>query len=165
MSNNRKPIFIKLLTGSTIIIVLGFWMYSSTSKSKTEHVMVKGKIDFIDKSFEKYHPIDNRFIHLEGNDRVFDIFIGKKTGDFSPEFEQLDQLHLGDEIVVYHSETLLMQKDRLDPRINRNVEYIDKANKTYYIRGNRKWSARFFIFFGVLLLIMTIALKSFKKIE
>jgi hypothetical protein len=164
MTNSRKPIFIKSSIASVAMIAFGIYLYSKSLKSKYEFETVKGKIDFISNSFENLNPRDTRYIHIEGFPLVFEVFVGKETGDFSPKFEQLDKLKIGDEIIAYHSGITPLQKNR-DERLNKNIEFIDKENKAYYIRGNKnKIGGIFFISIGIFLTIGLIILRRFNKI-
>ena len=165
MTLERKPIFKKSLIGSAIIIVLGAALYSKSGKTKTEYETVSGKIDFIDNHFDNLHPRDHRFIHIEGQERLFDIFIGKETGDFSPEFEKIDDLSVGDTITVYHSDDTPLQKNK-DLRLNKNVEFIDKNSQPYFIRGTKnKLGGIAFMAIGSFFVIGLIALKKSRKID
>src|SRR6476620_6607116 len=111
MTSSGKPIFIKSIISSIFITAFGIYLFVSSLKSKSEYETVKGKIDFISDHFENLNPRDTRYIHIEGYPLVFEIFIGKETGDFSPKFEQLDKLKVGDEIIAYHSEATPFQKN------------------------------------------------------
>ena len=164
MTLERKPIFIKAMLGSVGIIVLGALLYLKSSKAKTEYEIVKGKIDYIDSSLENLRPRDHRFIHIEGEETVFDVFIGKQTGDFSPEFEKLDALNVGDEITLYHSDDTPFQSNK-DVRLNKNVEFIDKDNQPHFVRGTKnKLGGLAFIGVGILFIVGLIVLKSLRKI-
>ena len=163
MERTRKKIFKKGLLVSLLVIFAGLFFYYKSLKSKTDHEIVKGKIDYLDTKFENLKPRDHRFIHLIGYDQTFDIFVGKEKGDFSPEFEQIDKLKIGDDIIVYHSETMKFQNK--DKRVNRHVEYIDKDNIPYFIEGNSNKSfAIFFIGLGLILMSTLVILKMNKKI-
>lgn len=160
-----KPIFIKALGASTVILFFGAYLYYTSLKTKTGYEAVNGKIDYIANSYDNLHPRDHRFIHLNGQEQVFDIFIGKQTGDFSPKFEKLDALKVGDEIIVYHSGTTPLQKNR-DLRLNKNVEYIDKDNEPFFIRGNKnRFGGYAFMGIGGVLILVVFILKGLKKID
>lgn len=165
MTAERRPIFKKALIGSAIIIALGAVLYSKSAKPKLEYHAVTGKIDYIDSSLEKLRPRDHRFIHIEGQDKVFDVFIGMETGDFSPQFQKIDELQLGDEITVYHSDDTPLQRNR-DLRLNKNVEFVDKNGQSYFVRGTKnKMGGIAFMGVGALLALGVIVLKQRGKIS
>lgn len=165
MTSPPKPIFLKLFVPAIFFMVFGAILYLKSSKAKTEYETVKGSIDFIGSSFEELNPRDHRFIHIAGQDYVFDMFVGKETGDFSPEFEKLDELKTGDEITVYHSDDTPFQKNR-DARLNKNVEFIDKDNQAYFIHGTKnKLGGMAFMGIGALFFILAIVLKVLKRIS
>lgn len=45
--------------------------------------------------------IDIFRLKVKGYPKTFELFIGKDFGDFSPEFEKIDDLKLGDKIDVF----------------------------------------------------------------
>jgi hypothetical protein len=163
-SKTRKPIFIKSLIASIGITVFGIYLYVGSLKTKNEYETVSGRIDYIGESFDNLSPRDTRFIHIEGYPQVFQVFVGKETGDFSPKFEQLDKLKIGDAVIAYHSGTLAFQKNK-DARLDKHLEYLDKDNKPYYIKGDKnKLGGLFFIGAGIFLTVGLLILKSLKKI-
>jgi len=166
MTLQSKPTIQKLLGLSILIMVFGIVLYSKSVKEKTEYMVVSGKIDFIKTSFDFHKKRDHRFIQVEGHDQIFDIFIGNKFGDFSPKFEKIDDLNMGDEINVYYSDEPPFQKGN-DFRLNKNVEFIDKSNQPYFIRGNKnKFGGIGFIVVGTIsTIILAIALKKISKID
>jgi hypothetical protein len=164
INKTRKPIFIKSVIAGIGITAFGIYLYLGSLKTKTEYETVNGKIDYIGESFEDLSPRDTRFIHIEGYPLVFQVFVGKETGDFSPKFEQLDKLKIGDEVIAYHSGTLAFQKNK-DARLDKHLEYLDKDNQPYFIKGNKnKLGGLFFIGTGIFLVIGLLILKAFKKI-
>ena len=73
-----------------------------------------------------------RYLQVKGYPYVFEIFIGKDPGDFTPTFEQIDSLRVGDLITIYYDE-----KDAThEERINRFASFIDKGTKNYYEKGD-----------------------------
>lgn len=164
MTNSRKPIFTKAITASIFIAAFGVYLYARSLKSKSDYETVKGTVDFIGERFENLGPRDTRYIHIKGYPLVFEVFIGKETGDFSPKLEQLDKLKIGDEVIAYHSGELPFQKNK-DIRLDKNLEFLDKDNQPYFIKGNKnKIGGIFFISCGALLVIGLSILKALKKI-
>lgn len=163
-----KEIFHKSLIASIVIIGFGIYLSIRGSKEKAEFESVTGKIDYFDKTFQEINyrnKGNHRFIHIENFPLIFDIFVGKETGDFSPEFEQLDNLKIGDNITIYHAKKTPLQKNR-DLRINKTVQFIDKNKEAYFIRGSKdKYGGYLFIAIGVLLTLTLFILKKFEKIK
>ncbi|NQY30153.1 MAG: hypothetical protein HRT69_11870 [Flavobacteriaceae bacterium] len=162
-----KKIFHKSLIACVVIIGFGIYLSIRGSKEKNEFENVTGKIDYFDKTFQEINyrnKGNHRFIHLSDSPLVFDIFIGKETGDFSPQFEQLDNLKMGDEVTIYHADKTPLQRNR-DLRLNKTVQFIDKNGEAYFIRGNKdKYGGYFFGGIGILLAIALLILKKLKKI-
>ena len=134
-----KEIFFKSLVSAIVIIAFGSYLSLRGSKEKTEFESVTGRIDYFDKTFQEINyrnKGNHRFIHIEDYPLVFDVFVGKETGDFSPEFEQLDKLKVGDEITVYHADETPLQRNS-DLRFNKTVQFIDKGGEAYFIRGSK----------------------------
>jgi len=163
-SPSRKPVFVKLSSACVVITFFGLYLYLNSLKAKTDYESVKGTIDYIGDSYEDCAPRATRYIHVTGYPEVFEVFIGKETGDFSPKFEQVDQLQVGDEIIAYHSEATPLQRNS-DSRFNKNLEFIDKNKVPYYIRGDKnRIGGLLFMGTGILLLLGLITLKTLKKI-
>ncbi|MEM6894634.1 MAG: hypothetical protein AAF554_13160 [Bacteroidota bacterium] len=134
-----KELFFKSLIASIVIIGFGIYLSIRGSKEKTEFESVTGRIDYFDETFQEINyrnKGNHRFIHIADYPLVFDLFVGKETGDFGPEFEQLDKLKVGDEITVYHADETPLQRNS-DLRLNKTVQFIDKDGEAYFIRGNK----------------------------
>jgi hypothetical protein len=162
---DQKDIFYKLILGCIVIIGFGIYLSVRSGKEKTEFNNATGKIDFLEKTFGNLKKRDHRFIHIKDYELVFDLFIGKKTGDFNPKFEQLDKLKLGDEITVYYADKTPLQKNQ-NLSLNKTVQFIDKKGEAYFIKGNKdKYGGYFFIGIGVLTMIMLLIGKKLGKIK
>ena len=160
-----KKIFYKLILGCIVIIGFGIYLSVRTGKEKNEFNSVTGKIVFLQKTFGNLKKRDHRFIHITGYELVFDLFIGKQTGDFSPKFEQIDKLKIGDEITVYYADKTPLQKNQ-NLNLNKTVQFIDKNGEAYFIRGNKdKYGGYFFIGIGILTMIMLLIGKKLGKIK
>ena len=164
----QKPIFIKSLLACILIVGFGIYLSSRGTKEKTEFNNVNGQIDYFDKTFQDINyrnKGDHRFIHIVDFPLVFDVFVGQASGDFGPKFEQLDKLIIGDEITVYYDDKTPFQKNQ-DLRFNKTVQFIDKKEDAYFIRGNKdKYGGYLAIGFGILLAITLLILKNLKKIK
>lgn len=163
----QREFFKKTLPICLLIVGFGIYLAIRGSKEKTEFNSITGEIDYFDKTFQErnYRNKGNhRFIHIVDFPLVFDIFVGKESGDFSPKFEQLDNLNLGDAIAVYYDDKTPLQKN-VDLRFNKTVQFIDKNGEAYYIRGNKdKYGGYLFIGIGIMLAISLVVLKKFGKI-
>ena len=162
-----KEIFHKSLIACIAIVGFGVYLSIRGSKEKTEFESLTGKIDYFDKTFQdiNYRNKGNhRFIHIV-DFPMFDLFVGKETGDFSPKFEQLDKLKVGDEITIYHADKTPLQRNR-DLRFNKTVQFIDKDGEAFFVRGNKdKYGGYFLGGIGVLLGISLLILKRLGKIK
>lgn len=164
MKKEPKVVFKKFLLACGFIFISGIYLTIRGSKEKVDFPVTKGKIDYLDSTFANYTPRDTRYIHVESSPIVFQLFIGKETGDFSPKFEQLDKLKLGDEISIYYADKSALQKN--SDVFNKTVQFIDKNNDAYFIRGNKdKYGGYFFIIFGILMTLFVFILKHFGKIK
>ncbi|MCK8480632.1 hypothetical protein [Psychroserpens algicola] len=165
---DSKPIFYKALIACVLIVGFGIYIALRGTKAKTEFESVTGKIDYFDTTFQEItyrNKGNHRFIHIEDYPIVFDVFVGKETGDFSPKFEQLDQLHIGDEITVYHDDKTPLQLHS-DLRFNKTVQFIDKDNVAYFIRGNKdKYGGYALIGLGFMFVVALLILKRLGKIK
>jgi len=168
--NKKEPkeIFYKTLIACVAIVGFGMYLSIRGSKEKTEFPQVTGKIDYFDKTFQEINyrnKGNHRFIHIVDSPIMFDVFVGKETGDFSPQFEQLDKLAIGDEIIVYHAGKTPLQRNS-DVRFNKTVQFVDKDGVAYFIRGSKdKYGGYLFIGLGGLLAILILILKKFGKIK
>lgn len=159
-----KEIFYQALFGSIFITIFGIYLSIRGNKEKADFTQVTGTIDFYDINFDNLKKRDHRYIHLIEHPLIFDLFIGKETGDFSPKFEQLDKLKIGDKITIYHDNQTPFQKNR-DLRLNKTVQFIDMNGQPYFIRGNKdKYGGYLLGTLGVILIFSLIALKKFEKI-
>ena len=162
MATEKKPIFKKSLIACLLIIGFGIYLTTRGTKEKTEFENITGRIDYFDKTFQEINyrgKGDHRFIHVVDFPVVFDLFVGKATGDFSPEFENLDNLKIGDEITVYYAAKTPFQKNT-DLRFNKTVQFIDKDNQAYFIRGNKdKYGGYAAMGFGMIMVVSLVLLK------
>ncbi|CAM1358691.1 hypothetical protein [Tenacibaculum xiamenense] len=166
-NDKKEPREIFYLSFFACIFIIGFGVYLSIrgGKNKSEFQNITGTIDYFDKTFQNLNKRDHRYIHLSNYPLVFDLFIGKRTGDFSPKFEQLDKLNIGDEITIYHADKTPFQKNR-DLRLNKTVQFIDKGEDAYFIRGNKdKYGGYLLCGLGILFAVTLVILKQIGKIK
>lgn len=160
-----REVFYQALFASIFITIFGIYLSIRGNKEKTDFTQVKGKIDFYDTTFDNLKKRDHRYIHLTEHSLIFDLFIGKETGDFSPKFEQLDKLKIGDEIIIYHDDETPFQKNR-DLRLNKTVQFIDMNGEPYFIRGNKdKYGGYLLSFVGIIFVFLLGTLKKLGKIR
>ena len=165
MNTKRQyPVFKKSIVGVITILFLGSMILIRGTKDKIEFHQLTGKIVFLAKTFEELplrHEDKYRYLLIDNYPKVFTIFVGKDFGDFKPHLEKIDDLKVGDEIVVYFDE----DTKETDNRLNRLIQYIDKGGKPYFVRGSKdKNGGYFFIGLGILLGGMIIYLKKKGKI-
>lgn len=168
MTKEQKPIFRKSILACIFITAFGIYLTLRGTREKDEFENITGKIDYFDKTFQEINyrnKGNHRFIHVTDSPVVFDIFVGNETGDFSPKFERLDDLKIGDEITVFYADKSLFQKNR-DARFNKTVQFIDKDSQAYFIRGNKdKYGGYAAIAFGILMSVVLVILKGSGKIK
>lgn len=157
-TKKQYPIFKKSMAGVITIIVLGSVILARGTKEKGEFNHMTGRVTLLEKTYQELpirHPGKYRYLSIDSYPKVFQIFIGKDAGDFKPKLEKVDDLKIGDEIVVYYDE----DPTETDIRLNRLIQFIDKDFKPYFIKGSwDKFGGYLFIglglFFGVLILIL-----------
>lgn len=147
MSTRKQyQIFLKSLAGVITIIILSSLVLFRGTKDKSEFKKVSGNVVYLNQTFQEL-PNRNkgkyRYLMIDNYPKAFEIFIGKDPGDFKPEYEIIDSLKVGDEISIFYDES----NREKDPRINRLLQYIDKQNQSYYIRGKRD---KYFGYFGIM---------------
>lgn len=144
LKKETPRIFYNSLFGVITLIALAFVILARGKKEKNEFYSLNGTITAIEKNYQEL-PIRNhgkyRYLSLDKYQKVFEIFIGKDPGDFKPALEKIDELRVGDNILVYFDE------DPSDTRINRLIQFIDKDTSPYYIRGSHDKT------FGYLLIV------------
>lgn len=158
-------IFVKSLFGVAFIIVTASYIFFRGTKEKNEFQSIAGKITYIDKVYENL-PIRNhgkyRYLGLNNYPKIFEIFIGKDFGDFKPAYENLDSLKVGEDIIVYYDE---VSTQRTDNRINSLLQFLDKKDKPYFIRGNvDKYLGSMLIICGLAIGLLVIYFKKIGKI-
>ncbi|HTN16380.1 MAG TPA: hypothetical protein VL092_01770 [Chitinophagaceae bacterium] len=151
-----KPMFLKSMWGVLGLICLAVYGLLCFTKKKED--LVKGKIEFVGQTYEQLpsrHAGKYRFIKVEGFGKPFEVFVGKDAGDFKPEFEQVDLLQAGDEVLVYY---VAGQKD-FDAV--HNVQRIESNGKAFFIAGKSTiWIMGVCLVLGVVIAIVLMILKS-----
>jgi hypothetical protein len=152
------------MIGVVTIIVLAFGVLLRGQKDKNEFYKATGRVTYLARTYQEYpvrHAGKYRYLQIDGYPKVFEVFIGNEAGDFKPDFERIDQLKIGDPLLVYYDES--SRED--DIRINRLAQYIDKEQQPYYIRGSwDKYMGCFLMGIGVFIGIWLLYLRSKGKI-
>lgn len=163
MAKSPYALFSKTMTTLAGICILAGTLYFRGTKPKSKFIKQTGIITYLGKTYADLpnrHHGKYRYLLFDGYPRVLELFIGKDPGDFSPNYENLDQLRLGDTITIYYDEPLNEKTEQ----VNRLAYFIDKGNTAYFIMGSRdKYIAYFVWGFSLLLAVVLVALKR-KKI-
>ncbi|MBV8252565.1 MAG: hypothetical protein JO154_08155 [Chitinophaga sp.] len=135
MKKDPQYIFLKSIFGISSVLILGITLYLRAGLNKDEIQKITGRIAYLEKTYGSY-PLARemgkcRYIKLDNYADVFEIFIGKDRGDFTPDLEKMDSLRAGDEITIYFDNQVGPQ----DNNINAAVRFIDKGNEVVFIRG------------------------------
>jgi hypothetical protein len=168
-SANKQPahIFIKSMFGVATIISLGFIILNRGQKQKHDFDSITARIISIGRNFPGGFNRNEgkiRYVQVGNYPKVFELFIGHDTGDFSPAYEQVDALKAGDIVTVYYDEENTRSAD--NETVNRLAQFIDKDGKPYFIRGNKdKYGGYGAIGMGVLIGLMLLILKKKGTIE
>lgn len=103
-----------------------------------------------------------RYLMLQGYPFPFEIFVGKDPGDFSPKYDQIDNLRPGDVVSVFYYETEYTQEEK----INRYIQFIDKGETSFFEQGDSQWTMAW-VAVGLMCFVIAgaFALWKFKKIE
>ncbi len=117
--------------------------------------------DSSNKSFQNKESSKFRYLRLDNFSKTFQLFIGKGSGDFKPEFEKIDALKIGDSVTIYFDENFKTKEDS----INRLTYFIDKGNEAFFIKGGfEKYVAYFIIGIAIIFILTLIILKKKGKI-
>ncbi|MEL7145262.1 MAG: DUF3592 domain-containing protein [Bacteroidota bacterium] len=152
------------IAGAVLVILMGVSLLNRSAKTKEEFIKVEGTITYLDKrydqlptrNFEKY-----RYLIIDGTQRVFEIFIGNEPGDFSPEFEHIDELVIGDTITLYYDDNINTEGQV----VNSLVRFIDRNKKSIFIESANKDKTLGYIVIGlgIILIVIILILKKTGK--
>lgn len=147
----QYPVFKKSLAGAITIIILGSFVLVRGIKEKSDFHRISGRITYLGKVYEELPNRDKgkyRYLLIDTYPKMFELFIGKDYGDFKPKYERIDSLKPGDDILVYYD----VNSKETDIRLNSLVQFIDKEDKPYFIRGSKDRNFGFFLIgIGILL--------------
>lgn len=161
---SKHPIFLKSISGLLFAMALGFLLFTRADKSKSSFQNVSGIITSFSNSIESFPDKDSskfRYLQLDNFPKTFELFIGKGSGDFRPKFEKIDDLKIGDSVLIYFDENYKTQQDP----INRLVYFIDKGGEVIFIKGGfEKYLACFIIGISLISILTLVILKRKGKI-
>ena len=103
-----------------------------------------------------------RYLKVDSYAKPFELFVGKGSGNFKPEYERVDLLKPGDTITVYYDENLYTQKDP----VNRLAYFIERNSETIFVKGSwEKYLAYFIAAVSLLAFLWILRLKQRGKIS
>lgn len=150
-----------------IILLIGSFLMYRTTRPKEEYYILKGKISYLENTIGTYKPRATKYIKIENSPTMFDIFVGKESGDFSPELDKTDELKLNDEVTLYYSSTST-QKQYGNIPLNNSIQFIEKENELYFHEGTKNKIAAYIVLtagvlFLIIILIVILRKKYFKQ--
>ena len=150
-TKKQHVIFLESISGVLLVIFIGLGLMVRGYKEKSEFEKFTGKINYLEQTFQDLpvrHAGKYRYLSIENYPAKFELFIGKDITDFKPALERIDELHPGDEIEIYFD----FEEHTNDETVNRLVQYIDKSDVPYFIRGNNNRYSGFFLIVAGLML-------------
>jgi len=160
IADNITSSSLKLLAGGMLVILLGCYMlYRTLSVTKENCYKIEGHISYLEDSFGKYKNKSTKFLKLKEYEEVFSLFIGHGQGDFSPQMERINELHIDDAISLYMPDQITIKHNYeiKDETLNKNVAFIEKNGQDYFIQGDqKKYIAYFILGAGALLLVFSL---------
>jgi hypothetical protein len=116
--------------------------------SKDSFTKISGRITYLENHYHQFPLRDfgkYRYIALDTYPYIIELFVGREAGDFSPEFENLGGLKIGDTVSIYYD----VNSDISQEQINRTTEYIYKGDICFFHNGNSSF------YVGIFTLILT----------
>lgn len=117
------------------IVTFALLLYLNAAKPKTQLLKLKGVLTLFSKQYQNADFKDEgnrRYLQINGNKQIFEVFVGHESGDFSPKFEVIDRLHPGQLVTIYYTEPIITSNNN----INRFIQFIDQNDKPIYIKGD-----------------------------
>lgn len=156
----ENPLWLLLIP--FIILLIGSFLMYRTERPKEEYYVLKGKITYLENTIGSYKARGNKYIQIENNPTIFDIFIGKESGDFSPKLDKTDELKLNDEVTIYYSSTST-QKQFSEIPLNNSIQFIEKENKLYFHEGTKNKIAAYIVLTAGVLFLIIISIVILRK--
>src|SRR5690242_18263935 len=100
------PLTFRGITAISIVLaIMAIFYVKNNSREKKDYAKTTGEIVYLDKHLGELPFRDvgkYRYLKLEGYEYPFEIFVGKDPGDFSPKYDQIDDLKPGDRVSVFY---------------------------------------------------------------
>ncbi len=123
--------------GAAIVsLVAAAYLFFLGHAEKADFYHLSGAVEFLKTELPGVtdrHQGKIRYLKLEGHERIFYLFVGYDTGDFSPAVNRVDELKPGDRIDVYYDDN----KRTEDKQINQLTHFIEKDGQIYFDAGDR----------------------------
>ncbi|QNK62452.1 hypothetical protein H7F33_18225 [Pedobacter sp. PAMC26386] len=135
----KQPLFWKAALTFLGLAIFGLIIFLKAGQTKGDLTKTTGAITFLS---DNYKNIDERnagkmcFFMIDSSPEVFEVFIGKESGDFKPDLEKMYQLKKGDIIDIYYDTNYLNMSSNEEISVNRALQFIDKNNEPVFIKGN-----------------------------
>ena len=167
MPQPLHPIFYKSVFSVCIIIFLTLLLYRRADKEKESFTHIRGAVVSVEKTYQDLPSRDlgkYRYIQLDGYPVPFEVFIGKESGDFQPDLEQVDSLRVGDIVDIFYAEEDFLSEQE---SVNRLAYFIDRDDLAIFKKGSgwEKGMAYFLFSVSFLLLVVLIYLKRVGKVS
>jgi hypothetical protein len=144
MQKVRHPIFHKSLYGILTALALAVLVYTRAGNERSEFYQTTGEVLYIGEATASLPQKDkhkHRYLQVSSHAKTFELFVGKATGDFQPQFEKLDSLQTGDTVTIYYDENPYTENDH----INRLAYFIDRGKEPVFIKGSWEKKLAYFI--------------------
>ena len=127
------PTYFGSMISVVLLFFLGVSLIAKSQKGKESFYHITSPITSIADSpndAPEAHEEDIRYLQLKTYPVTFELTIGNKSGFFNPRFERIDELKTGDIITIYFENIKPSNSNS-----NRKVQFIDKNEQPYFIRG------------------------------
>lgn len=140
-----KRQYLKVFGAAILSLVAAIYLVTRSDKPRADFIHQSGEIVYLSRINPLQKESDARtkdiFLVLNNYDRVFELFTGTETGDFSPRVNRLAELRVGDKVDIYFEEN---NKSASQPS-NRLLQYLDKNGELIYRRSNADQQVGYFI--------------------
>lgn len=115
------------------ILVTGYVFFPG-SKNKSNLRRVDGMVVSLknsNKDYEGKDSFNHRFLEITNYEKPFEFFLGKESGDFKPDLQNVDVIKVGDSISIYYDESLHTRGSS----VNNLAYFIDRNEEGIYVKG------------------------------